>query len=396
MAPSSTTKSFRTLAKVSAAALLASFASVSCGSDEGDGAGKAGSAGTGGTSTSGSGGTGGTIVGAGTGGIATGQSDSSLADPCRGIELPKNDYYVAPGLCVRAVALNQGELRQITFASNGDLIGVKVQGNVVRYRDLDDNGAFGGDEIVELGKTGDGHGNNAHFDEDAGYLYAGSPDGVVRFAYTSDMDKLGDREDVVVGEPSTGTHIFHTVHVYDGWLYVHSGSENNAVAPMSPDYDTNRAVLKRFRLSDFTPGTPLEWSNGEIIARGIRNMVGFKQNAAGRMYGVINGMDDLTYGGADVHLDNPGDDVVLLEPGLEHGYPYCFTAAHIELDNGMVTAGTQLVSATDPAAPDPDFVNPHDDAWCAANSEPPATFVVPHSAPLDIVFHDGLEGNLPS
>jgi len=50
---------------------------------------------------------------------------------------------------------------------------------------------------------------------------------------------------------------------------------------------------------------------------------------------------------------------------------------------------------TDPAAPDPDFTNPHDDAWCAENSSPPATFVVPHSAPLDLTFHDGIAGNLP-
>jgi glucose/arabinose dehydrogenase len=164
---------------------------------------------------------------------------------------------------------------------------------------------------------------------------------------------------------------------------------------MSPEYDTNRSLLKRFDLGAFVAGSPFEWTSGEVVALGLRNMVGFTRNAAGRMYGVINGLDDLMYGGEDIHLDNPGDDVVLLEPGLMHGYPYCFTAAHVELDNGMVTAGTQLVSATDPEAPDPNFDNPHDDAWCAENSEPPVTFLVPHSAPLDITFHDGKVGNLP-
>lgn len=377
--------------KVSTVALLASFAAVACSdSEDDDGAGAEGGSG----GTSGSSGTGGSIVGAGTGGIDKGQSDSSLADPCRGLELPTNGYYVAPGLCVRAVALDQGELRQITFTRNGDLIGVRVSGDIVRYRDDDGDGAFIGEDHV-IGSTGGDNGNNAHVDEDDGFLYAGSPDGVVRFAYTSDVDELGDPQDVVVGQPSDGTHKFHTVHVYDGFLYVHSGSENNAVAPMMPDYDTNRAVLKRFRLSDFD-GTPFDWADGEIVARGIRNMVGFTQNAAGRMYGVINGLDDLMYAGEDVHQDNPGDDLVRIDMGLEHGYPYCFTAAHIELESGMIAAGTQLVSATDPEAPDPDFTNPHDDAWCAANSEPPATFLVPHSAPLDLTFHDGKEGNLPS
>ena len=392
----SSRESLRTVAKVSAAALLASLASVSC-SDDGDGGGgsSAGSGGTAGSGGSSSSGTGGTIVGAGTSGISTGQSDSSLADPCRGVALPSGEYHVAPGLCVRAVAQRQGELRQIAFTSNGDLIGVTVAGNIVRYRDLDGDGIFTDADIVELGATGGENGNNAHVDEEEGFLYAGSQEGVVRFPYTSEMDALGDAESVVVGQPSTGTHPYHTVHVYDGFLYVHSGSENNAVAPMSPDYDTNRAVLKRFPLADFD-GTPFDWADGEVVARGLRNMVGFTRNAAGRMYGVINGMDDLMYAGEDVHLDNPGDDLVLLEPGLEHGYPYCFTSAHIELENGMIAAGTQLVSATDPSAPDPDFVNPHDDAWCAQNSQPPVTFMVPHSAPLDITFNDGLEGNLPS
>jgi len=61
----------------------------------------------------------------------------------------------------------------------------------------------------------------------------------------------------------------------------------------------------------------------------------------------------------------------------------------------MVAAGTQLVSATDPEPEDPNFQNPRDDAWCAENSDRPATFLVPHSAPLDITFHDGITGNLP-
>jgi glucose/arabinose dehydrogenase len=228
------------------------------------------------------------------------------------------------------------------------------------------------------------NGNNAHVD--GGFLYAGSEMGVKRWAYSSQADDLGAGEDVVVGQPSTGTHKLHTVHVYDGWLYVHSGSEDNAVAPAAPEYDTNRAVLKRFRLADFQSGTPFQWTAGEVVVKGIRNMVGFTRNGAGRMYGVVNGLDNLTYGGADVHADNPGDDLVALEPGTAHGYPYCFTTEHIVVGGNVVTPGTQLGSATDPEAPDPDFSNPHDDTWCAQNSVPPVTFTPAHAAPLDIAF----------
>ena len=261
---------------------------------------------------------------------------------------------------------------------------------------MNGDGSFSGSsEIVTLGATGTPNGNNAHVDEAGGFLYAGTAAGVARFAYQSEWDALGTREEVVIGQPSTGTHTYHTVHVYDGMLYVHSGSENNAVAPASPEYDTNRSVLKRFNLANFVPGTPFNWTAGQVFVVGVRNMVGFTQNAAGRMYGVVNGMDNLMYAGQDVHVSNPGDDLVRLELGGRHGYPYCFTAQHILQAGTPIAAGTQLVSATDPTAPDPDFVNPRDQAWCTANSELPETFFPAHTAPLDITFFDGPSGNLP-
>jgi glucose/arabinose dehydrogenase len=419
---------------MSASAVLLATSFSACGDDEDDGtggggsdatggtaarggsAGKGGTAGQGGSSgTAGLGGTSGKGGSAGKGGTAgRGGADAGmggddaggmggegggpeLADPCRGLEIPSDQHYTAPGLCARAVATAQGRLRQIGFTSNGDLIGVTVPGAIVRYRDANENGSFSGSaEIVTLGTTGSMNGNNAHVDENAGYLYAGTEAGVARWEYSDDSDTLGTRQDVVVGQPSTGTHTYHTVHVFDGWLYVHSGSENNAVAPASPDYDLNRSVLKRFNLANFSANAPFQWTAGEVFAAGLRNMVGFTRNAAGRMYGVVNGMDNLMYGGEDVHLNNPGDELVRLVQGGRHGYPYCFTAQHILQGTTPVGAGTQLVSATDPTAPDPDFVNPRDQAWCTANSTPPVTFLPAHSAPLDITFFDGPSGNLPA
>jgi glucose/arabinose dehydrogenase len=328
----------------------------------------------------------------GEGGVGT-----LLADPCRGIELPEDQHFVAEGLCVRAIATEQGNLRQLTFASNGDLLGVTSDGEIRRFRDLDGDGAFlSAGDIVELGSTDGANGNNAHLDEPAGYLYAGTLTGAARWPYQPSDDALGTREDVVINQPSSGSHSLHTVHVYDGYLYVHSGSEENAVAPAAPDYDTHRSVLKRFDLDDFEPGTPFDWTAGEVVVLGVRNMVGFTRDSEGRMYGVINGLDNVMYGGEDVHLTNPGDDLIRIEAGEAHGYPYCFTAADL-LDSAgePIPAGTQLVSATDPAEPDPDFTNPNDQAFCDENSAEPETFLPAHSAPLDMVFFDGPAGNLP-
>ena len=306
--------------------------------------------------------------------------DTDRPDPCRGVPLPSDQHYVAPGTCASAVAFDEPGLRQLTFTSDGDLLGVRTDGQIVRFRDVNGDGMFlGAGEVIAIADTG-GNGNNAHLDEAGGYLYAGSPDGVVRFAYSSQADDLGSPEAVVVGQPSDGTHTFHTVHVYDGWLYVHSGSENNVVAPASPEYDTNRALLERFDLSGLVPGQPFEWADGEAFAIGLRNMVGYTQSPDGTLYGVVNGIDELDYDGQDVHLDNPGETLVELQQGKAYGYPFCFTAQDIMAGSGPVAPGTQLATETD------GFDNPHDDAWCAQNSTAPVTFLPAHTAPLDITF----------
>lgn len=313
-------------------------------------------------------------------------------DPCRGVPLPADQHYVAPGLCASAVAFDEEGLRQITFTSNGDLLGVRTSGAILRFRDVNADGMFlGAGEIVEIANTG-GNGNNAHIDEVNGYLYAGSPDGVVRFAYAAGVDTLdtvATPEPVVIGQPSDGTHTYHTVHVYDGWLYVHSGSENNVVAPAAPEYDSDRSLLKRFDLSQFG-GSPFAWTDGEPFATGLRNMVGYTRAPDGALFGVVNGIDDLEYGGDDVHVDNPGEALVELEQGNAYGYPFCFTAQNITAESGPVAPGTQLATETE------GFDNPRDDAWCAQSSTPPVTFLPAHTAPLDITFFEaGAVDTLP-
>jgi glucose/arabinose dehydrogenase len=357
------------------------------------------------------GGSGGGTASAGTGGgagaaDAGGAGDAGVvgrADPCRGIVLPEEQHYVAPGLCARAVAVDQDGLRQISFASNGDLIGVRTSGEVLRFRDVDADGMYEGTgEIVQIADTG-GNGNNAHLDEAAGYLYAGSPEGVVRWRYSAESADLGASEAVVVDQPSSGTHTYHTTHVYDGWLYVHSGSEDNTVAPSLPEYDTDRSVLKRFRLAEFQ-GTPFAWTSGEVFVLGLRNMVGYTADGSGNLYGVVNGIDELRYRGQDVHLDNPGEDLIRLVQGEAHGYPYCFTAQNIVIpdadagaaDAGLGGAGEVVAAGTQLAADVSTFDNPHDDAWCEESSVRPNTFLEAHSAPLDITFYtDASLGALP-
>jgi glucose/arabinose dehydrogenase len=301
--------------------------------------------------------------------------------------------FVAAGLSARLVAVNVAGLRQIAFAPNSDLFGVTA-GSIWLFRDGDGDGSYAASEIHEWAQTG-GNGNNAHLDVASGFLYAGTPTGVKRFAYVAGALTAGASEDVVVGQTADG-HQYHTTHVYDGWLYVHSGSSGNVSHESgdgAPDYDTKRSLIKRFQLSSFVSGSPFSWDSGQVVVQGIRNNVGFGRNElTGKIYGVVNGVDQLAYKGANVHIDNPGEQVVEIALGKKYGYPFCFTAQRV-FDGGdtgaLIPPGTQLVNVGFTG-------NPHDDAWCAANSTPPTTFIQAHSAPLDIVFFDKQpKGNLP-
>jgi glucose/arabinose dehydrogenase len=155
--------------------------------------------------------------------------------------------------------------------------------------------------------------------------------------------------------------------------------------------------VKRFDLSKLEPGKPFQWRDGEVFVSGVRNVTGFTRNAAGRMVGVLSGIDDLRYRDGDIHADNPGEEIVALEKGNAYGYPFCFAAARVLRGSFLVPPGTKLhaawasqnplVSVTESAA---------DDAWCGTHAELPLTFMQAHSSPLGITFFDGPDGALPA
>ena len=315
----------------------------------------------------------------------------AVGDPCRGTALSA-DAYTPAGMCTRLVYKGtsiQG-IRQIAFASNGDLFAQTGTGQILLLRDENNDGTYSQAETHAWAKT-DGNGNNAHIDEAGGYVYAGSNDGVHRFKYDPTSLTGGPLEKVVIKQPAGG-HTKHTTHVYDGFLYVHSGSAGNIThesANPIGEYDTTRSLIRRFDLSKLDPTKPFEWLTGEIVTSGLRNANGFRRNeTTKKIYAVVNGLDNVTHKGVDVHQDNPGEQVLEIAAGKKYGYPFCYTAQRVVDGTNVMVPGTQLANA--------DYANPHDDAWCAANSAPPTTFIQAHSAPLDITFFDTQPtGNLP-
>jgi glucose/arabinose dehydrogenase len=315
-------------------------------------------------------------------------------DLCRGERLPPDQHYVPDGLCAVAVATGQGALRDIEFAPNGDLIGVRKNGAVVRYRDINQNGVFDGDgaEIIEWAFTG-GNGHNCAFADD--FLYCGSKNGVVRFRYGDGNGKSGAGDEVITGQPGSGDHPAHSVRAYDGMLYVASGSDGNSMDPMPRDYDRERSVVKRFRIADFAEKKPIAWKDGELLVTGVRNATAMARGPKGRLYAGINNLDDVHYAGVDVHEDNPGEVLVSLEKGKRYGYPFCFHAARVVRDGSVVPPGTPLRADVKKGAVGGLLNSNKDDAWCAANTDRPLSFFQAHTSVLDLEYVAATSTGLP-
>ena len=316
------------------------------------------------------------------------------SDPCEmGMALPDDQHFAAAGLCVRAVALKQGKLRQLAFAPNGDLFGILQSGEIRRYRDVDCDGSFSDSEQVAWANTGGSNGNSVHVDAAGAFLYAGTPQGVARFRIRASAEQAESQQTVVIGQPTNGRHPYGTLHLFGKWLYVQSGAADNVILTSTGEYDNDRSVLKRFDLNLFDARIPFEWQHGQVFANGLRNAVGFTHDAEGAVWGVVNGIDDLYYQGRDVHATNPGEMVAQLARGSGWGFPFCFAALDLTTQDGeRVPVGSQRATEL---APSESFKNPHDDAWCADHAAEPQSLLNPHSAPLDILYVDRNASALP-
>jgi glucose/arabinose dehydrogenase len=283
-------------------------------------------------------------------------------------------------------------VRGITFAPNGDLIAVTTDGEIRRYRDVDHDGLFaeGAPETIVWAKAGGDDGHNCHLERQD--LYCGSKSGVKRWRYAPESDQGGPGEDVIVGMPEGGRHPRHPVAVWDGFVYAVSGSADNSMSPMPPDYDTSRNIVKRFPLDRYAPAKPFQWKDGEIVVRGTRNVTAMARHPrSGRIIGIDNSLDDVAHGGVDIHEDNPGEAVVTLEPGKAYGYPFCFFAQRVVENGVVVPPGTPLASEVKANTPvikeiAKNLKSTRDDAWCAANVARPMSVLQAHSSALSMAF----------
>jgi glucose/arabinose dehydrogenase len=137
------------------------------------------------------------------------------------------------------------------------------------------------------------------------WLYIGESDAIGRVRLDKTHSKLdGAYERIVTGFTSNGNHWSKTVHIGpDGYLYVSQGSTCNVCIEADP----RRAAIMRFKP---------DGSDGQIIANGLRNSVGFDWSPwDSSLYATENSRDLL---GDDV----PNDELNRIQPGGFYGWPY--------------------------------------------------------------------------
>src|SRR5688572_26041714 len=181
-----------------------------------------------------------------------------------------------------------------------------------------------------------------------GALYVATPKEILRYDNIEDnLDKLPAAQKVFDALPGEVPHGWKFIKVGpDGKLYVPVGAPCN-ICERDPD---KYALI--FRIN-------LDGSGKEIVARGVRNTVGFDFHPkTGELWFGDNQRDWLA---EDMPLDELNR---LSRPGKQHfGYPYCHS--------GMMT--------------DPDFGWGKD----CKNYTKPAALIGPHTAPLGMRFYTG-------
>jgi len=190
------------------------------------------------------------------------------------------------------------------------------------------------------------------------WVYVGNTDSIVRFPYASgDLVASGPPETVVKGVPAGGQlpgggHWSRdVVFSPDGTkMYIGVGSLTNVDDP-----DVNPAERERAVIVEFNP----DGTGRRLYATGIRNAVGLAFHPrTGRLWASVNERDDLG--------DNLVPDYIThIEDGGFYGWPWFFMG------------GT----------PDPRHAGKHPELQKSVLT--PDVLVQPHSASLQMVFHEG-------
>ena len=259
-------------------------------------------------------------------------------------QIIRQRYEVPEGFSISLYATDLPKARFLRFTSAGDLLVSRPHsGDIILLgRDEDGDGTPDSREtlVAELNRP-------LGMDIIDGWLYIAQSNQIGRIPFDEISGSItGEWEPVITGLTDNGNHWSKTIRIgQDNKLYLAQGSTCN----ICEEDDPRRATMMRFNL---------DGSEGEILATGLRNSVGFDWAPwSGELFATDNGRDLMG--------DNfPPCELNLIEPGRFYGWPY-FNGDNI---------------------PDPDM-GP-DPLTKTRNPTAPAHGFRAHNAPLGMTFLD--------
>lgn len=255
---------------------------------------------------------------------------------------PLEHLRAPPGFAVELYAEGVENARAMAWGAHGTLfVGSRENGRVYALRDADGDGRA---ETVKVVAKGLRMPVGVAFRD--GSLYVSAVERILRF------DAIEERLDnppapvIVAADLPDKTH--------HGWRYIAFGPDGKLYVPIGAPCN----LCEEPGFGVLTRMNP-DGSGREVIARGLRNTVGFAWHPDGRLWFTDNGRDWLGDDTPDCELN------VLSKPGQHFGFPYCHAGEVLDPEFG---AGKNCADYTAPVAK-----------------------LGPHVAPLGIKFYTGAQ-----
>lgn len=288
--------------------------------------------------------------------MATGTIDSTslrmvlnvmtgMAGPTTDADTVEQQYRVPEGFTLQLYAKDLPRARFLRFTPSGDLLVSRPHAGDIMLLRRDANGDGQPDAVETLLSDLK---RPLGLDIADGWLYVAESNRISRVRFDSERRTVdGELQPLVEGLTDNGNHWSKTIRIGpDGMLYLAQGSTCNVCV----EEDARRNTLMRFNA---------DGSDGEIIANGLRNSVGFDWAPwDSAIYATDNGRDLL----GD---DFPPCELNRVEQGRFYGWPY-FNGDNV---------------------PDPDMGR--DPLADQRRPTAPVHGFRPHNAPLGISFIDG-------
>jgi glucose/arabinose dehydrogenase len=173
-----------------------------------------------------------------------------------------------------------------------------------------------------------------------------------------------------------------------GTLLVSRGSGPN-IDTRARDINEGISQIRAFDVSG--PPKRYRYTDGKVIAWGLRNSVGLGENPAdGGIWSNENASDNMkTRDGKDIHETSPGEEInyhgtltgASSLHGKNYGYPECAAAWDLDVlpRTSGLKVGTQFTYT--------DTAKGITDESCGSNFIPPRITLPSHWAPIDIAFN---------